>query len=123
MTLHIFAQRSKQEIDSHCENLSHLLYFPCNIYQSLCDQSKPKVFSSPTPLALIKKNEQNNIKYGKERERESSEDMEYLQMEKGRKYEGVNLRVLSSGWLASLSLWVSLFHVISFSVNPSLSRS
>lgn len=35
---------------------------------------------------------------------ESSEDVEYLQMEKGRKCEGVNLRVLSSGSLAPLSL-------------------
>lgn len=35
---------------------------------------------------------------------ETSEDVEYLQMEKGGEYEGVNLRVLSSGRLTSLSL-------------------
>lgn len=34
----------------------------------------------------------------------SSEDVEYLQMEKGRECEGVNLRVLSSGCLTPLSL-------------------
>lgn len=36
--------------------------------------------------------------------KDSSEDVEYLQMEKGGECEGVNLRVLLSGLLTSLSL-------------------
>lgn len=93
MTLPIFTHRSKLENDSHRENLSLVLYFPLRMHQLLCDQSKAKVFSSQTPPALIImiKITSNTMR------RESSEDVEYLQMEKGGEYEGVNLRVLSSG--------------------------
>lgn len=53
VTLHVFTQRSKLEIDSHCENLVFCCTSPFNIYQFVCDRSKPKVVSSPTPLAII----------------------------------------------------------------------
>lgn len=119
MTLHLFTQIVKLQNDSHRENFCLLLYFPLNIYRLLCDHSRPKVFSSQAPLALIIMNKitSNAISW------KTSEDMEYLQMEKSGEYEGVNLRVLLSGCLTSLSLWLSFFHVISFFVNPSLSGS
>lgn len=117
MTLHIFCPNTQNE---EWFPQSELLYFPWNIYPLLCDQSRPKVFSSLTPPDLIKKwtkTTSNTMRT------EPSGSVEYLQMEPGREYEGVNLRVLLSGWLTSLSIWLSLFHVISFFVNPSLSRS
>lgn len=86
-----------------------MLYFPSNIKQQLCDHGKPKVFSSPAPSDLVQMNKiTSNAIRGV-----SSKDVEYLQMEKGGECEGVNLKVLLSGCLTSLSFWLSLFHVIS----------
>lgn len=97
--------------------------FPTTSIIVCVTKGKPKgIFLHITTCLNNKWTEMNKITSNTTRT-DSSEDVEYLQMEKGGEYEGVNLRVLSSGRLTSLSLWLSLFHVTAFLVNPSLSRS